>query len=333
MKIAIVSDTWLNVNGVVTTLRATVHELESRGHEVLVIEPSMFRSLPMWGYPEIRLCWNLWRVGHIIREFDPDCIHIATEGPIGIAARWYCKVKSRAIPHNTSYHTKFPEYLKIQFGIPVQLGYFFMRVFHKFSHKVLVTTDTMKQELTEKGFKNLVVWNRGVDRNMFNSSQRSDPPYPKPILLCVSRASAEKGLDDFCALTTPGTKIIVGDGPYLPELKKKYPDVIFVGYKQGKDLAQHYADADVFVFPSKTDTFGVVMLEAMACGTPVAAYPITGPIDVIRPGVNGEMADDLNIAIKKCFSLDRFTVEHSSQDYSWSACTDVFENNLIHIPK
>jgi len=333
MKIAIVSDTWNNVNGVVTTLRATVAELEARGHEVLVIEPSMFHSVPMWKYPEIRLSWNLWKVGPMIRSFDPDCIHIATEGPIGLAARWYCKVKSRAIPHNTSYHTKFPEYLKIQFGIPVQLGHFFMKVFHKFSHRVLVTTPTMKQELSVKGFKNLVVWNRGVDRTVFHPALRSHSQVKKPILLCVSRASPEKGLDDFCSLQVPGTKILVGDGPYLHKLKQKYTDVVFVGYKHGDQLAQYYADADVFVFPSKTDTFGVVMLEAMACGTPVAAYPVTGPIDVISPGVNGVMDQDLNLAVQTCLVLNRHTVEQSSQAYTWSACTQVFLDNLVCIPK
>jgi glycosyltransferase involved in cell wall biosynthesis len=333
MKIAIVSDTWNNVNGVVTTLRATVAELEARGHEVLVIEPSMLHSVSMWKYPEIRLSWNLWKVGPMIRSFDPDCIHIATEGPIGLAARWYCKVKSRAIPHNTSYHTKFPEYLKIQLGIPVRLGYFFMKIFHKFSHRVLVTTPTMKQELTAKGFTNLVVWNRGVDRTMFNSIKRVKSEWAQPVLLCVSRASPEKGLDDFCAIHTTGTKILVGDGPYLSELKQKYPDVIFVGYKKGEQLTSYYANADVFVFPSKSDTFGVVMLESMACGTPVAAYPVTGPVDVIVPGVNGEMAHDLQEAITKCLTLDRELVENSSKDFSWSSCTDVFEANLIRISK
>lgn len=333
MKIALITDTWNNVNGVVTTLRATVEELKKRGHDVFVIEPSLFRSISVPRYPEIRLSYDVWRVGKILKDYDPDCIHIATEGPLGLAARWYCKVKSRQIPHNTSYHTKFPEYLRIQYGIPEKFGYFFMKVFHKYSHKVLVTTETMRQELENKGFDNLVVWNRGVDREIFNSSSRKETVASKPILLCVSRASVEKGLDDFCKIQTNGTKILVGDGPYLDELKQKYPDVIFTGYKHGKSLAHYYANADVFVFPSKTDTFGVVMLEAIACGTPVAAYSVTGPIDIITPGVNGYFGESLSESIVKCRLLDRRIVENSSHRFSWASCTDVFERNLVCIPR
>jgi len=331
MKIAVVTDTWDNVNGVVTTLKATIKELRSRGHDVLVIDPSMFRTFPMPGYPEIKLSWNLWKLGSIIRGYGPDCIHIATEGPIGMAARWYCKVKSRSIPHNTSYHTKFPEYMRIQYGVPTRVGYFFMRLFHKYSHRVLVTTTTMKTELESRGFKNLIVWNRGVDRSIFNPSSRRTNLASKPILLCVSRASAEKGLDEFCRIETPGTKILVGDGPYLDELKRKYPDVIFAGYKHGESLAHYYSNADVFVFPSKTDTFGVVMLEAIACGTPVAAYPVTGPIDVITPGINGYLSSDLSDAIEQCLTLDRHKIAESSTRFSWKSCTDIFEDNLVRI--
>lgn len=333
MKIALITDTWDNVNGVVTTLRATVECLKKRGHDVFVLEPSMFRTIPVPGYPEVRLSYDVWRVGSIIRDYDPDCIHIATEGPLGIAARWYCKVKSRQIPHNTSYHTKFPEYLNIQYGASERLGYFFMKLFHKYSHRVLVTTETMKQELESRGFNNLVVWNRGVDRSVFNPSSRKPNVASKPILLCVSRASVEKGLDDFCSINTNGTKILVGDGPYLSELKKKYPDVIFTGYKHGESLAHYYANADVFVFPSRTDTFGVVMLEAIACGTPVAAYPVTGPLDIITHGVNGYLGESLSESIVRCKSLDRNKVEESSIRFSWEACTDVFEQNLVRISK
>jgi glycosyltransferase involved in cell wall biosynthesis len=333
MKIALVTDTWENINGVVTTLRATVDELRARSHDVLVIEPSMFRTVPMPGYPEVRLAWDLWHVGQHISRYDPDCIHIATEGPLGLAARWYCKVKPRQIPHNTSYHTRFPEYLKIQYGISESVGYSFMRMFHKFSQRVLVTTPSMQQELDKHGFKNLVVWNRGVDRTLFNPSSRKNNLASKPVLLCVSRASKEKGLDEFCALKTSGTKILVGDGPYLDELKRKYPDVIFAGYKHGASLAHYYANADVFVFPSKTDTFGVVMLESISCGTPVAAYPVTGPLDVISSGINGYLADDLSVCIEKCLDLNREDVARSSLGYTWSSCTDTFESNLVCIPR
>jgi len=332
MRIALVTDTWDNVNGVVTTLRATVRELEVRGHEVKVIHPGLFKTIPAPRYPEVRLSCNLWRVGPMLREFSPDAIHIATEGPLGLATRWYCKVRKRQIPHNTSYHTKFPEYLKIHYKIPVAIGYWLMRVFHKFSHKVLVTTPSIKAELEERGFKNLVVWSRGVDQSGFNPAGRVANLASKPVLLCVSRASPEKGLDDFCALKTTGTKLLVGDGPYLEYLKKTYPDVIYVGYKQGEKLRHYYANADVFVFPSKSDTFGVVMIESMACGTPVAAYPVTGPIDVIVPGINGVLHDDLSVAIKGALMLDRGKVAASSKEFSWDSCTTIFESNLVKIP-
>ena len=331
MKLTLVTDTWTNINGVVTTLKATVTELEKRGYIVQVIEPTLFRSFPLPGYPEIRCCYDLWKVGRMISDFGPDFIHIATEGPLGVAARWYCKVRRRQIPHNTSYHTKFPEYLRIHYGLPESVGHYFIRIFHKYSHKVLVTTDSMRRDLESRGFKNLVVWSRGVDRTVFNSSSRKSNLASKPVLLCVSRASHEKGLDDFCSIKTPGTKIFVGDGPYLSELKKKYPDVIFAGYKTGNSLAHYYANADVFVFPSRSDTFGVVMLESMACGTPVAAYPVTGPIDVIEPGVNGVLDENLEAAISGCLRLDRKTVESSSDAYSWKSCTDTFERNLVAI--
>lgn len=328
MKITLVTDTWDNVNGVVTTLTNTVRILKEWGHEVQVIEPSQFKTIGTPGYPEVRLSWNIWRVGPMIEEFKPDAIHIATEGPLGFAARWYCKVEKRSIPHNTSYHTKFPEYLKEHYGFPVDWGYWCVRWFHKFSTRVLVTTPSMKELLTDRGFHSLEVWNRGVDRSIFNSSLRTENDFTKPILLCVSRASIEKGLDDFCRLEATGTKIFVGDGPYLETLKQRYPDVVFTGYKHGRELAEMYADADVFVFPSKTDTFGVVMIEALATGTPVAAYPATGSIDVIREGINGALDEDLSKAVERALLCDRKTVETSSHDYDWEKCTEVFLNNL-----
>lgn len=332
MRITLVTDTYApSVNGVVTTLVNTVAELKRLGHTVQVIEPSQFKTVPAPGYKEIRLAWNIWRVGPMIEAFKPDAIHIATEGPLGFAARWYCKVDKRSIPHNTSYHTKFPEYFNRYLGIPVDWGYWFIRWFHKFSTRVLVTNETMKSELQERGFERLAVWNRGVDTKIFNPKKRKINQATKPILLCVSRASIEKGLDDFCNLQTTGTKILVGDGPYLDELKKKYSDVIFTGYKHGDALAEYYANADVFVFPSKTDTFGVVMLEAMACGTPIAAYPVTGPTDIIVDGVNGAMDDDLQIAVEYALNCNRKNVYTLSKDYTWENCTRSFLNNLQQI--
>jgi glycosyltransferase involved in cell wall biosynthesis len=331
MRILIITDTWNNINGVVTTLRATKQELENRSHVVQIIEPSQFKSVACPGYPEVRLSWNLWRMGKLIEQADPDCIHIATEGPLGLAARTYCKFKT--IPYNTSYHTKFPEYLHVHHHIPITWGYFFMRLFHKYSHRVLVTNHSMQHELHQQGFKNLVVWNRGVNRQVFNHHSQQCWDWPRPILLCVSRVSPEKGLEDFCSLKTTGTKVLVGDGPNLNHLRDHYPDVKFLGYKTGSQLAQCYSSADVFVFPSKTDTFGVVMLEAMACGTPVAAYPVTGPLDVIECGINGFMHDDLHHAVSECVNLDRNTVAATSAKFSWQACTDIFEQNIVQIPK
>jgi glycosyltransferase involved in cell wall biosynthesis len=331
MKIALVTDTWNNVNGVVRTLKTTVKQLEDRGHQVSVIHPGLFKTISVKSYPEIKLSWNIWKVGPMLNDINPDAIHIATEGPLGLAARWYCKVDKRSIPHNTSYHTKFPEYLKIHYHVPLKVGYYFMRMFHKFSTKVLVTTQSMKDELEKQGFKNLIIWSRGVDKAEFSPQCRCKNLASKPILLCVSRVSKEKGIDEFCSIRTTGTKILVGDGPYLEEIKKKYPDVIYPGYKHGKSLEHYYANSDVTVFPSKTDTFGIVMLESMACGTPVASYPVTGPLDVITPNVNGIMNSNLEVAIEGCLTLDRKEVEKSSHQFSWSSCTDIFENNLALI--
>jgi len=333
MKITIVTDTWHNVNGVVTTLTNTVRILKKWGHEVQVIEPSQFRTVDVPVYPEVKFSWDLWRVGPMIEEFKPDAIHIATEGPLGLAARWYCKVDKRSIPHNTSYHTKIPEYLKQYYNIPIDYGYWTIRLFHKFSTRVLVTSPSMKQLLSEKDFHNLEVWNRGVDKEIFNSSLRRKSSSltessNKPVILCVSRASIEKGLDDFCQLKTEGTKIFVGDGPYLETLKAKYSDVIFTGYKHGKELAEIYANADVFVFPSKTDTFGVVMIEALSTGTPVAAYPVIGPIDIVKNGINGYLDENLAVAVEKALTCDRLSVEESSQEYDWEKCTETFLRNL-----
>jgi glycosyltransferase involved in cell wall biosynthesis len=333
MKITLVTDTWDNVNGVVTTLRNTVKHLTLMGHEVQVIEPSLFKTFPAPGYPEIRLAWNIWHVGPMIKNFDPDAVHIATEGPLGFAARWYCKIDRLDIPHNTSYHTKFPEYLNEYVRLPVNWGYWLMRLFHKFSTKVLVTTETMKKELEARDFHRLAVWNRGVDRQLFNPNSRKYTQATKPIMLCVSRASKEKGLDDFCKLDLPGTKILVGDGPYLDELKRKYPDVIYAGFKHGERLAEYYANADVFVFPSKSDTFGVVMLESISSGTPIAAYPVTGPVDVVEEGINGSMDNDLSDAINKALLCDREAVEASASRWDWRSCTEIFLNNLTQIPK
>lgn len=327
MKIAIITDTWKNVNGVVTTFENIILELEARGHQVLVIEPSQFKTISAPGYKEIKLAMNLFKLKKILNDFNPDAIHIVTEGPLGLAARFYCRFGK--IPHNTSYHTKFPEYLNLYYHIPIRLGYYIIKLFHKFSSRVLVPSERIKQELISNHFENnIVIWSRGVDRKIFNPNERKESD--QKILLCVSRISIEKNLDSFCSLRTPYRKILVGDGPYLNELQSKYRDVEFLGYKFGSDLAKHYASADVFVFPSKSDTFGVVMLEAMACGTPVAAFPVTGPLDIVTEEC-GYLSNDLNEAIEKCMLLNRKTVIKSAERFDWKLATDIFETNLVKI--
>jgi len=337
VKICIVTDTWQQINGVSTTLKNTVRCLTEQGHVVCVIEPNQFWHVPMPGYHEVQWSINVWRVGPLIERFQPDAIHIATEGPLGFAARWYCKVTRRSIPHNTSYHTKMPEYIEQKFHIPVRWTYPVFRLFHKFSHRVLVTNQNMVSELSEQGFKNLTVWSRGVDQELYTPDLRSPTTQqdlgPVPVIMCVSRISHEKNLEAFCELATSGTLVMVGDGPARTELQRRYPHVKWLGYKTGVELAKCYANADVFVFPSKTDTFGVVMLESMACGTPVAAYPVTGPVDVIEPGATGVLHDNLQTAVDQALLLDRTTVYQHSRCWTWSACTETFVQNLITIPR
>jgi glycosyltransferase involved in cell wall biosynthesis len=332
MKIVICTDASRpQINGVVTTLEHTKTELENLGHEVIMIEPSLFATIPCPSYSEIRLAYNaFWHLPRLINEIDPDSIHIATEGPIGAAARLYCALKQ--IPYSTSYHTKFPEYVRKRWPIPLWVTYGYLRLIHGSAKAILVTTGSMATELHERGFKNLVVWSRGVDSDLFSPSRATDLGLPRPIHLSVGRISIEKGLDDFLALQIPGTKLVVGDGPQLKDMKSRYPDAIFVGAKRGTDLATYYASADVFVFPSKTDTFGVVMLEAMASGTPVAAYPVTGPKDVITNG-SGKLDTDLKRAIEHCYTIDRRQCAELGRTFTWESCARTFLNSLAIIPK
>jgi len=268
-------------------------------------------------------------MGKKIQKIAPDYIHIATEGPLGCWARKYLSLAG--IRHNTAYHTKFPEGLKKLFGIPESVTWRFVRWFHKHSGKVLTTTDSMVQELKAHGFDGEVVsWTRGVDRGIFTPDLRET--VPAKYLLCVSRVSKEKNLEAFLELDYPGyLKIMVGDGPMLETYKKRYPDVHFTGFKTGKDLAKYYANAEVFVFPSRWETFGIVMIEAMACGTPVAAYPCQGPEDVIEEGVTGCMRDDLRDAVDACIGMNREQVEHSSHRWSWVMAWKIFKDNLVEI--
>ena len=315
------------VNGVVTTFKNLEDQAGLAGDRIVYIDPGQFPRFNCPGYPEVKICWP-HGISKKIKAIQPDYIHIATEGPVGLFARWWCERNN--IPYNTSYHTDFAKFLKKMYHVPESWTWWYMRWFHKNSHRVLVTTESIRQDLLTRGFCNLRVWTRGVDRTIFNSSYRGETVAGRPVLLSVGRVSVEKGLDDFCRLDIPGsTKIIVGDGPYRRELERRYPDIHFVGAKKGTQLARYYAQADVFVFPSRADTFGVVNIEAMACGTPVAAYPVAGPKDIIDPGLTGFLNDHLRLAVEQCLTLDRKTVEDASLTWTWAECWRIFKENLV----
>ena len=314
------------INGVVTTYKNIEICAVRDGYNVVVLDPGWFSYIDCPGYNEVKIAYPR-NLGKKIEEISPDYIHIATEGPLGLWARAYLSLGN--IRHNTAYHTKFPEGLRKLFGIPESLTWRFVRWFHKHSGKVLTTTDSMVAELKAHGFDGEVIpWTRGVDRTIFTPDLRED--VPAKYLLCVSRVSKEKNLEKFFELDYPGyLKIMVGDGPMLEKYKKQYPDVHFTGAKRGKDLARYYANAEVFVFPSKWETFGIVMIEAMACGTPVAAYPCQGPLDVIDEGTTGCMNDNLKQAVKDAIMLNRQKVWEGSGRWTWENAWAIFRDNLI----
>jgi glycosyltransferase involved in cell wall biosynthesis len=318
------------INGVVTTYK-NIEALAVRdNYRVVYLDPGRFRYVDCPRYNEVKITLTRKRtVGKILEEINPDHIHIATEGPLGLCARQYLDQHNYC--YNTAYHTKFPEGIRALFGIPEALTWPLIRWFHKHSGKVLTTTDSMVQELKEHGFDGTIIpWTRGVDRDVFYPSGRDNNS--RLTLVCVSRVSKEKNLEDFFELDYPGAhKIMVGDGPMLETYKKQYSDVEFVGFKTGKDLAEYYQKADVFVFPSKWETFGIVMIEAMACGTPVAAYPVQGPADVIDEGVTGCMNDNLKQAVKDALMLDRQRVWEGSSRWSWERAWEIFRDNLVEI--
>ena len=314
------------INGVNTTYNNIEPYAIRDGYTVHTIHPGCFRYIDCPKYNEVKLAIPT-KMGQKIEEISPDYIHIQTEGPLGVWARKY--LSKHNIRHNTAYHTKFPEGLKKLFGIPEFLTWHFVRWFHKHSGKVLTTTDSMVRELQAHGFKGEVIpWTRGVDRDIFYPCDITAEK--QPVLVCVSRVSKEKNLEDFFKLDYTGAhKIMVGDGPMLEKYKKQYPDVEFVGFKTGHDLAHYYQIADVFVFPSRWETFGIVMIEAMACGTPVAAYPCQGPEDVIEQGVTGFMEKDFATAVHRCLGLNRDKVLKGSQKWSWQNAWKIFRDNLI----
>ena len=314
------------INGVVTTYKNIEICAVRDGYNVVVLDPGWFSYIDCPGYNEVKIAYPR-NMGKKIKEISPDYIHVATEGPLGLWARAYLSLAG--IPHNTAYHTKFPEGLKKLFGIPESITWRFVRWFHKHSGKVLTTTDSMVAELQAHGFDGEVIsWTRGVDREIFTPDLREDAP--AKYLLCVSRVSKEKNLEKFFELDYPGyLKIMVGDGPMLEKYKKQYPDVHFTGFKTGVELARYYANAEVFVFPSQWETFGIVMIEAMACGTPVAAFPCQGPEDVIDEGITGCMNDELKQAVRDCLFLPRHKVWEGSQRWTWERAWQIFRDNLI----
>lgn len=331
--ILIVTDNSHNqINGVVTTYKNIEKHALTNGYIVKYIFPDMFFNFPAFGYPEVKISIP-WQIDKKIKAINPDYIHIATEGPLGLAVLFWCKKHN--INFSSAYHTKFPEFLKKLYNIPENITYSYVRWFHKHSGKVLTTTKTMVDDLKAHGFNgDIIPWTRGVDRTIFKRDENKKFSDKEIILLSVGRVSKEKGLDDFCQLVLPNyknvSKIVVGDGPYLEELKKKYKDVWFVGSKTGSDLAKYFAKSDVFVFTSRTDTFGIVIIESLSVGTPVAAYPVPGPIDILEQNITGHMSKDLAHSVEACLELDRDIVYKSSNKWSWENCWNIFKDNLIN---
>lgn len=329
LRVLIVTDAWKpQVNGVVRTLETLGNQLTKFGNEVRYLTPDMFRTVPMPTYKEIRLALAPNRkIARIIHEFEPDAIHIATEGPLGLAARRFCVRRDH--PFTSSFHTRFPEYLNARTGFPVSWGYHGLRWFHGPASAVMVKTESLKAELESKGFENIRIWRNGVDLEQFHLGAKEFLDYPRPIWLCVGRVAVEKNLEAFLKLDLPGTKLIVGDGPQLAELKAKYPNAVFLGLRLGEELTQIYAASDVLVFPSKTDTFGLVCLESLACGTPVAAYDVQGPRDILADTHVGVVHDDLGEACRQ--ALDCASPEECrghAMKFTWEAATRQFLENL-----
>ncbi|WP_019516681.1 glycosyltransferase family 4 protein [Sphingomonas sp. Mn802worker] len=326
MRIAIVTDAWApQVNGVVRTLEATRTHLLALGHQVLVIAPDAFASLPCPTYPEIRLALaGRSAVGRRLAAFAPHAIHIATEGPLGLAARRWCG--ARALPFTTAYHTQFPDYVAARTGVDPEWVWRYVRWFHAAAQAVLVSTPTIAAELHAHGLAHTRLWGRGVDLACFAPSgpiERAICALPGPVLLYVGRVAVEKNLDAFLSAPVHASKVVIGDGPALASLQQRFPAVHFLGRRSGDALAAVYRSADAFVFPSRTDTFGLVMIEAIACGTPVAAYPVAGPIDVLT-AETGAMHADLPTAIRAALTLDRHACAAAGARFTWTAATEQF---------
>lgn len=337
MRIALATDAWFpQINGVVRTLAATVAELDRRGYEVELITPARFLTVPMPGYESIRLAVApRFGARRILRDFRPDIVHIATEGPIGWSGRSWCK--AHGVPFTSAFHTRFPDYAAVRTGLSAERFWPVMRRFHAPSRAVLAATGTLANELAARGIERVRPWSRGIDRWLFHplhEPHQAMAALPRPILLNVGRIAVEKNLEAFLALDCPGSKVVVGDGPDRARLQATYPDVVFLGALSGEALASAYCAADCFVFPSRTDTFGLVVIEALACGLPVAAYPVAGPRDIVGGTGRGPDADfaatiaaldeDLAIAIARALRLDRLGAAAYGARFSWATATDQF---------
>jgi glycosyltransferase involved in cell wall biosynthesis len=342
LKIAIATDAWFpQVNGVVRTLAATVEELDRRGHEVELITPERFLTMPLPGYASIRLAMApRFSARRMLDAFAPDIVHIATEGPIGWSARSWCR--ARGVPFTTAFHTRFPEYASLRTGISAERFWPVLRRFHDPAEAVLVAAPTLAAELDARGIGPTRPWSRGIDQTLFQPVGASLPELadlPRPILLNVGRVAPEKNLEAFLDLETAksgigGSKVVVGDGPALAELKRRYPEVHFLGSLAGERLAAAYRSADCFVFSSRTDTFGLVIIEALACGLPVAALPVPGPLDILgrhgrgaaddTPFTVAALDDDLGVAVERALRLDRQAAAVFASRYTWRRATDQF---------
>ncbi|MCB1477020.1 MAG: glycosyltransferase family 1 protein [Rhodobiaceae bacterium] len=322
--IMIATDAWHpQINGVVRTLERLAAELKHFGIAVDFLTPDAFRTLPLPGYPEIRLAMaGKGAIRKRLEEMLPDHVHIATEGPIGFATRAACRATGRAF--TTSYHTRFPEYVAARLPIPESVTYSLLRRFHNSGSATLVATPSLAGELRRHGFTKLAPWTRGVDLDRFAPSRRVDIDLPRPIFIYVGRLAVEKSIDEFLKLDLPGSKLVVGDGPQREELESRFPSAHFAGVAEGLALAGLYAAADVMVFPSRTDTFGLVVLEALASGTPVAAYPVTGPKDVLEGSGAGVVNEDLRVAALEALKIDPARCVAHARSYTWRRSAEMF---------
>ncbi len=334
-RVLIITDAWEpQVNGVVRTLRTVAAELRAMGKTVEVVGPDQFKTIPMPSYPEIRLALFPGRkIAKMIEAFRPDALHVATEGPLGMAARAYAK--RHGLHFTTAFHTRFAEYLEARARIPACLTYAWLRRFHGASAGVMVATLSLRDELAARGFEKLRPWSRGVDLDAFHPEPREAWDLPRPIFAYVGRVALEKNLHAFLSLDLPGSKLVVGDGPQRKALEREFPDTHFAGARHGEALAAAYAGADVFVFPSKTDTFGLVILEALASGLPVAAYPVTGPKDILDEASTtvGALDSDLRAACLRALDIDRSRCRPYAERFSWRACAERFMDNLVYLQK